>query len=218
MNNIVMLGVQGSGKGTQADRLSGLLGIPTISTGNLFRAEIARDTGLGRDVKAYLDRGDRVPSDITTQMMSERLTEPDTLKGFIIDGYPRTIEQAESLDGIMKGAGRVITDVVYLRITDDEAIRRLSGRRVCSNKSCEASYHVDFKPPVADGICDKCGASLIQRADDVPDAIARRLELYHTDTAPLIDFYRQRGILREIDGEQAIEKVQEAIMASVKKD
>lgn len=216
MHNIVMLGVQGSGKGTQADRLSAKLGIPTISTGNLFRAEIERGTGLGREIQTYVARGDRVPSDITTQVMSERLTEDDTAAGFIIDGYPRTAEQAESLDKIMEGIGRKVTDVVYLRITDDEAVRRLSGRRVCSNKDCETSYHVEFNPPEKDpNKCDRCGGLLVQRQDDTPEAIGRRLELYHTDTAPLIDFYKQRGILHEIDGGRPIDQVEETIVSAI---
>jgi adenylate kinase len=216
MYNIVLFGVQGSGKGTQAERLSAALGIPTIATGNLFRAEIERGTGLGREVKGFLDRGDRVPSEITIQMMSQRLSEQDTNKGFIVDGYPRTVEQAESLERLEAHLGRTVTDVVFLDISDEEAVRRLSGRRVCSNKNCETSYHVEFHKPATPDICDRCGSALIQRKDDVPDAISRRLELYHRDTAPLVDFYRKRGTLREIDGAQPIVQVNQTILAALK--
>jgi adenylate kinase len=208
-----MLGAQGSGKGTQAELLSSRLGVPTISTGRLFRAEIERKTGLGRAIAEYVERGDIVPDDIVDQAISERLSEADALMGFILDGFPRTLEQAEMLEKLLKEAGnRHVTDAVLIKISDEEAVRRLSGRRVCSNKSCEASYHVEFHPPQKDADkCDRCNSPLVQREDDTPDVIKHRLELYHSSTEPVVSFYRDRGLLREVDGEQAITKVEETI-------
>lgn len=213
MNIIVMLGPQGSGKGTQAELLSSRLGLPAISTGRLFRAEIEKKTGLGKAIAEYVERGDIVPADIVDQAISERVSEPDALMGFILDGFPRTLEQAEALDKLLQGQGnRKVTDAVLINISDEEAVRRLSGRRVCSNKSCEASYHVEFHPPQKDpGLCDRCDSPLVQRDDDTPDVIKHRLELYHSDTEPVISYYRERGLLREIDGEQPITKVEETM-------
>lgn len=208
-----MLGAQGSGKGTQAELMSSRLGIPAISTGRLFRAEVERKTGLGRTIAEYLERGDIVPSDIVDQAISERISETDALMGFILDGFPRTLEQAEALDIILeKSGGRKVTDAVLIKISDEEAIRRLSGRRVCSNKRCEASYHVEFHPPQKDpDKCDRCNAPLVQREDDTPEVIQHRLELFHSTTEPIIGYYRDKGLLREVDGEQAITKVEETI-------
>lgn len=207
-----MLGVQGSGKGTQADRISAKFGIPTISTGKLFRAEIERNTGLGREIQSYITEGDLVPNAIINQVMAERLSEEDTASGVIVDGYPRTIDQAKALDETMAGLGRQMTHVVYMKVSDEEAVRRLSGRRVCSNLKCETNYHVEFNPPQKDpNLCDRCGGKLIQRADDNPEAIRRRLELYHKDTAPLVDFYKKKAILHEVDGQQPIPAVEAVI-------
>ena len=147
MNVIVMLGPQGAGKGTQADPLSAKLGIPTISVGKLFRAEIEKNTGLGRAIGEYVDRGDRVPPDMVDQVMGERLTEPDTANGFIIDGYPRTLDQLEALNKIMAQSGKKVTHVLYISAPDEVSIKRLSGRWVCSNLKCEANYHVEYNPP-----------------------------------------------------------------------
>ncbi len=216
MYNILILGAQGSGKGTQAERLSAKLGIPTVSVGHLFRGEIDNNTGLGHEIVAYMSRGDRVPSDIVNQLMRGRLDEEDTVNGVILDGYPRTFDQKDVLDQIFAGLGRQLTHVIYLNVADQESMRRLSGRWVCSNTKCEENYHVTFNPPKKDpSKCDKCGSPLIQREDDKPEAIARRLELYHKDTQPLIDHYRTRGILYEINGEQPIAKVESDIAAAL---
>lgn len=216
MYNILMLGAQGSGKGTQSERLSAKLGIPTISVGHLFRGEIDKHTGLGREIVAYMDRGDRVPSDIVNQLMMGRLAEDDTMNGVILDGYPRTFDQKDELDKIFAEHGRQLTHVIYLKVSDEESLKRLSGRWVCSNTKCEENYHVQFNPPKGDpNKCDKCGSPLIQRQDDTPDAIKHRLELYHKDTQPLIDHYRQRGILYEIDGAQPIAKVEQDLNAAL---
>jgi adenylate kinase len=216
MHNILLLGAQGSGKGTQAERLSAKLGIPTISVGHLFRTEIDKQTGLGREIVAYIERGDRVPDMIVNQLMHGRLSEDDTAAGLILDGYPRTFDQKDMLDGIFREMGRELTHVIYIKVGDEEALRRLSGRMVCSNTKCEENYHVTFNPPKGDpNKCDKCGSPLTQRDDDKPEAIRHRLELYHKDTQPLIEHYRERGILFEIDGEQGIDKVEQDIYAAL---
>jgi len=216
MFNIIMIGPQGSGKGTQAEKMSEKLGIPTISLGKLFRAEIERNTGLGRDLAGYINRGELAPTDLVNQVMSERLSEEDTAQGVIVDGYPRTREQAEALDELMTKLDRQVTHVINLEIADEEAVRRLSGRRVCSNPTCELNYHVEFNPPKGSpDKCDRCGSPLIQRADDTPDAIRQRLKLYHHDTQPLIDFYSSRGLVKRIDGSKPIAEVQSAIFAAL---
>jgi adenylate kinase len=212
MNNVVIFGPQGSGKGTQGERLSKKLGIPDISSGALFRAEVERNTGLGRDIADYITSGQLVPSDMVRQVIRDRISEQDTLEGAIFDGYPRTVEQAETLDELLTEVGRQVTHVILLELSDEEAVKRLSGRRVCTNDRCRLSYHIDFKPPVKDkDHCDRCGSPLIQRQDDVPEAIKQRLDVYHKDTSPLIDFYNQRGIVFRIDGSQTIDKVEKDI-------
>ncbi|MFA6603643.1 MAG: adenylate kinase [Patescibacteria group bacterium] len=216
MFNIIMIGPQGSGKGTQSEKMSEKLGIPTISLGKLFRAEIERNTGLGRDLAGYIERGELVPTDLVNQVMAERLTEEDTVGGFIVDGYPRTKDQAEALDELMTKINRQVTHVISLDIADDEAVRRLSGRRVCSNQDCELNYHIEFNPPKGSpDKCDRCGSPLIQRADDTPEVIRQRLSLYHHDTQPLIDFYSARGLVRRIDGTRPIAEVEAAIAAAL---
>jgi adenylate kinase len=215
MYNILMLGAQGSGKGTQAEKIAAKLGIPAISVGHLFRTEIDNGTGLGDTIQEYMNRGDRVPSSIVNQLMHGRLDEEDVVGGVILDGYPRTIHQMENLDKIFSVNGRALTHVIYINVSDEESLKRLSGRWICSNTQCEANYHETFNPPRVVGVCDKCGSPLVQRADDKPDAIRHRLELYHKDTQPLIDHYRERGILHEINGEQPIAKVEEDINSAL---
>jgi adenylate kinase len=215
MHNIILLGIQGSGKGTQSDRIVSELKIPTVTLGKLFRAEAASGTGLGRTIAGYTAKGDLVPSDIVTQLMRGRLSEDDTANGVILDGFPRSIEQAKVLEGILSGLGREITDVVLLKISDAEAMRRLSGRRVCTNQACETNYHVDFHPPKGDpNICDRCGSKLEQRKDDTPEAIKHRIEIYHQETEPLIEFYRNHEkvhaghiVFHEVNGERSIDEV-----------
>ena len=210
--NIVMLGIQGSGKGTQADRIAERLGIPTISTGKLFRAEIDQKTDLGREISDYMGRGDRVPSELTNRVMGERLGEDDTVNGVIIDGYPRAVDEAEALDQTLAKLGRKVTHVIFIDVTDSVAMKRLEGRMVCSNPKCETNYHIEFNPPKKDpNRCDRCGSPLVKRHDDVPEAIKRRMELYHKDTKPLIDYYRTRGVLVDINGEQDIHEVEAEI-------
>ncbi len=209
MYNILMLGAQGSGKGTQATRLASKLGIPTVSIGKLFRMEIDKKTPRGLEIASYTDKGDRVPNDIVNQLMIGRLAEQDTANGAVLDGFPRTLDQKDALDVLFAEHGRALTHVIYLQISDEESMRRLSGRWVCSNSACEENYHRTFNPPKKDpSRCDTCGSALIQRDDDKPAAIIRRLELYHKDTQPLIDHYRERGILYEVNGEQEIARVE----------
>lgn len=216
MNNILMLGAQGSGKGTQAERLAAKLGIPTVSVGRLFRVEIDNGTDLGKVIEEYVDRGDRVPSENVDQLMRDRLGEEDVANGSILDGYPRTLQQSEHLDRIFGAKDHVLSRVVYINVSDEESLRRLSGRWICSNTKCEENYHEKYNPPKKEaGKCDKCGSPLIQRADDKPDAIRKRLELYHRDTQPLIDLYRTRGILIEVNGEQGIDEVEADISAGL---
>lgn len=216
MYNILMLGAQGSGKGTQAERLAAKLGIPTISVGHLFRDEIAKHTGLGGAILEYVDKGERVPDSMVNQLMDGRLTEEDASVGCIMDGYPRTLDQQAVLDKLFASLGRHVTHVVYLRVSDEASMARLSGRWVCSNLRCEENYHEKFNPPKKDPRrCDKCGSELIQRSDDKLEAIKHRLELYHQDTQPLIDLYRERGILVEVNGEQPIADVEVAINAAL---
>jgi len=211
-----MIGPQGSGKGTQSDLLGLKFRIPRIGLGSLFRAEIAKASELGSQVQEYMDRGDIVPSELSDKVMAERLSKQDAINGAILDAYPRTLEQADALDNNFQSLNREITDVVYLRVSDEEAIRRLSGRRVCSNSACERNYHIQFDPPHGNPeLCDKCGAKVIQRADDTPDAIKHRLSVYHMDTVPLIALYQGLGLLREVDGEKPISEVQASILKAM---
>ncbi len=216
MYNILMLGAQGSGKGTQSERLSAKLGIPTVSVGKLFRTEIDKHTGLGREIVSYIEKGDRVPDDMTNQLMSGRLSEDDAANGLILDGYPRTFAQKDILDKIFEEHGRKLTHVIYIKVDDAVSMARLSGRWVCSNTKCEANYHETMNPPQKEaGKCDRCGSLLVQRDDDKPEAIKHRLELYHKDTQPLIDHYKERGILFEVNGDQPIPKVEADINAAL---
>lgn len=212
MNNIVMIGPQGSGKGTQGELLSKQLEIPIASLGQLLRAETDRNTGLGRDIAGYLQRGEMVPSDIVYHLILDRLEEQDTEHGVILDGYPRKIEQAETLDDIMTRLDRQVTHAFYLDISDDTAVERISGRRVCSNPRCGANYHVENKKPKTAGKCDVCGRDLMIRKDDDPDTVRRRLDLFHQETAPLADYYDKRGIMHRIDATGTIQEVNQTLL------
>lgn len=212
MFNIIMLGPQGAGKGTQAETLAEKLSIPIVSVGKLFRLEIERATGLGAVIAKYVNAGDLVPNDLVDQVMAERLSEEDTENGIILDGYPRIEEQIGNLDRVLIKLGRQVTHVIYLNVADEVSLRRLAGRRVCSNGRCGASYHLEFNPPTkSPDKCDVCGSPLIQRVDDNPEAIKHRLDLYHRDTEPIVDHYRRQGILHEIDGSRSIAAVKASI-------
>ena len=194
---IIMLGAQGTGKGTVAGIMSEKLGIPQISTGDIFRKNISEKTELGIEAEKYISKGNLVPDEITVPMVEDRLTWDDAKNGAILDGFPRTIEQAEKLDEILSKSGKSVELVVNLVTPKDEIIDRMLTRRVCTNQDCKATYNIKLHPPVKEGICDKCGAPLKQRADDSdPEAIKRRLEIYEEKTSPLVEYYKNKGVLR----------------------
>ena len=195
--NIIMLGAQGTGKGTVAGLISEQTGLPQISTGDIFRKNISEKTPLGVEADKYISKGNLVPDDITVPMVEDRLTWDDAKNGVILDGFPRTIEQAEKLDKILAKKGEKIDLVINLVTPKEEIIDRMLTRRVCTNQDCKASYNIKLHPPVKEGICDKCGSPLKQRADDSdPEAIKRRLEIYEEKTSPLVEYYKEKGVLR----------------------
>ena len=197
--NLILLGAPGAGKGTQAEVICAKLHIPAISTGNLIREAIKNGTELGKAVKSYTEAGQLVPDDVVIAMVKERLAADDCKNGFVLDGFPRTLPQAEALDKM----GVVIDKVIDLEVSDEEIIRRLSGRRVCG--SCGASYHTLFKPSQKEGVCDKCGAQTVQRSDDRPETVKARLEVYHKQTEPLIAYYKAQGKLYPVLGQDTVE-------------
>lgn len=195
--NIIMLGAQGTGKGTVAGLISEQTGLPQISTGDIFRKNISEKTPLGVEADKYISKGNLVPDDITVPMVEDRLTWDDAKNGVILDGFPRTIEQAEKLDKILAKKGEKIDLVINLVTPKEEIIDRMLTRRVCTNQYCKATYNIKLHPPVKEGICDKCGSPLKQRADDSdPEAIKRRLEIYEEKTSPLVEYYKEKGVLR----------------------
>ena len=194
---IIMLGAQGTGKGTVAGLLSDSLGIPQISTGDIFRKNISEKTPLGIEADKFISKGNLVPDDITVPMVEDRLNWDDAKNGVILDGFPRTIEQAEKLDKMLSNIGKKVDMVINLVTPKEEIIDRMLTRRVCTNKDCKATYNVKLHPPKVEGICDKCGANLKQRADDSdPEAIKKRLEIYEEKTSPLVNYYQEKGVLR----------------------
>jgi len=203
--NLIFLGPPGSGKGTQAKMLVDKYGIPQISTGDILREAVKEGTPLGKEAKKYMDEGKLVPDEVVVGIVRERLKEPDCTKGFILDGFPRTIPQAEALDKTLEEMGKGIDHVLSLEVDKEELVRRLSGRRTC--KKCGAMYHIIFDPPKKDGICDRCGGELYQRDDDKEETIRERLRVYEEQTAPLIEYYRKKGLLRPIDGVGKIEEI-----------
>lgn len=197
--NLILLGAPGAGKGTQAEVICAKLSIPAISTGNLIREAIKNGTELGKAVKSYTEAGQLVPDDVVIAMVKERLAEDDCKNGFILDGFPRTVPQAEALDKM----GIVIDKVIDIEVSDEEITKRLSGRRVC--ESCGASYHTAFKPSAKENVCDKCGAKTVQRPDDHPDTVRARLAVYHEQTEPLIAYYKAQGKLYPVIGQDKVE-------------
>ena len=204
---LILLGAPGAGKGTQAEILSEKLGIPTISTGNILRAAIKEGTPTGLKAKAFMDEGKLVPDEVIIGIINERVAKEDCANGYILDGVPRTIGQAEA----MEQAGIIFDNVVSIEIADETIVDRMSGRRVC--ESCGASYHLVAVPPKTAGVCDKCGGKLIQRKDDEPATVKARLEVYHKETEPLKAFYAERGLLRSVDNQSSVEAVSEAILS-----
>ncbi|MHA6259211.1 adenylate kinase [Sporosarcina sp. CAU 1771] len=203
--NIVLMGLPGAGKGTQADKIVEKYETPHISTGDMFRAAIKEGTELGVKAKSYMDQGALVPDEVTIGIVRERLSKPDCDKGFLLDGFPRTVPQAEALDELLADMGRSIEHVLNIQVEKDELVARLSGRRIC--KVCGTSYHLQFKPSKVDGVCDKDGGELYQREDDNPETVTNRLEVNMTQTAPLLAFYDAKGVLSNVDGEQHIDEV-----------
>jgi adenylate kinase len=210
---IILLGPPGAGKGTQAKRLVERYGLTVISTGDIFRDQIARGTPLGLQAKEFVDRGDYVPDEITTKMVLERLDQPDVREGFILDGFPRTVPQAQSLERSLAAAGRPLDAVLNFKISDQVALKRLTARLVCPN--CKRSYNLEFKPPRVDGVCDVCGHDLKSRTDDDEETIQRRLEVYHDETKPLALYFWERGLLRDIDSEAAEEVVADRTVEAI---
>lgn len=202
---VVLMGAPGAGKGTQAKSLAQYFGIPHISTGDIFRTSLATKTELGLRAKHYMDAGELVPDDVTVGIMRDRLAAPDTARGFLLDGFPRTLPQAESLAAMLDEFGSPLDAVLELQVEDDEVVRRLSGRRTC--RKCGHIWHVEFDPPSTPGVCDLCGGELLQRDDDLPATILRRLEVYAEQTEPLVGFYRNAGLLRSVSATGAIDEV-----------
>jgi adenylate kinase len=207
--NLVLLGPPGSGKGTQGERLQEDLHLPYYATGDILRAAVRDQTELGRTAKEYMDRGDLVPDDVIVDVIGERIDSPEARDGFILDGFPRTMPQAQALDRKLEELGRGVTAVLLIDVSDDEVMRRLGGRRTCEENG--HVFHVEFNPSQQDGVCDLDGSGLIVRDDDKPEVIRNRLEQYHAKTEPLVDYYDQRSLLRRIDGTAPPDQVTEDV-------
>jgi len=212
--NLILLGPPGAGKGTQAERLAQDFSLPYIATGNMLREAVREQTELGLKAQEYMDRGDLVPDDVIIRMILDRLEQPDTANGFILDGFPRTERQAEALDEELEGLGRRLQVAVLIDVDDDEVVRRLSGRRVCVDPR-QHNYHVDFNAPKHDERCDLDGTRLIQRDDDKPEVVQHRLEQYREKTEPLIGYFERVGILRRVDGSRSPDEVRDQIRATL---
>jgi adenylate kinase len=212
--NLILLGPPGAGKGTQAERLRDDFALPLISTGDILRAEVAEGTELGQQAKTFMDAGDLVPDDVIIGMIMGRVKSPDAADGFLLDGFPRTIAQADALAAALDGLGRHLTGALLIDVPDDELVRRLAGRRVCVKNPAHI-YHVEFDPPKHEDVCDQDGARLIQRDDDREETIRRRLEVYHEQTEPLVGYYDDAGLLRRIDGVRTADEVHAHVRATV---
>jgi adenylate kinase len=208
--NLILLGPPGSGKGTQGERLQEDFRLPYYATGDILRAAVKEGTEVGQQAKEYMDRGDLVPDEVIIGVIAERLQEEEAADGFILDGFPRTVPQAEALDSKMSQLRRDITAVLLIEVPEEEVLRRLGGRRTCEENPGHI-YHVEFDPPKEEGVCDIDGGKLIVRDDDKPDVIKNRLATYREKTAPLVDYYDERGILNRVDGKQSPDEVEERI-------
>ena len=207
---IIMLGAPGAGKGTQAKMIADKYGVPHISTGDIFRANIKNGTELGMEAKKYMDQGLLVPDELTVKILLDRVANDDCKNGYVLDGFPRTIPQAEVLDNALNELGDKIDFAINVDVPDENIINRMSGRRACL--SCGATYHIEHIPPKAEGICDRCGKELILRDDDKPETVKNRLGVYHEQTQPLIDFYEKKGVLESVNGTIPMEDVFQAIV------
>ncbi len=208
---IIMLGAPGAGKGTQAKMIADKYSVPHVSTGDIFRANIKNGTELGMEAKKYMDQGLLVPDELTVKILLDRVAQEDCKNGYVLDGFPRTIPQAKVLDGELEKLGESIDYAIDVDVPDENIINRMSGRRACL--SCGATYHIAHVPPKQDGICDRCGKELVLRDDDKPETVKNRLEIYHEQTQPLIDFYTEKGVLKTVDGTVPMNEVFEAIVA-----
>ena len=212
--NLILLGPPGAGKGTQAERLRDDFGLPHISTGDILRAQVADETQLGMEARRYMDAGELVPDEVIVGMITQRIADVDASDGFLLDGFPRNEAQADALSEALGGLERRLTAALLIEVPDDDLVRRLAGRRVCV-KNPSHIYHVDFDPPKHDEVCDQDGARLIQRDDDKEDVIRRRLEVYHSQTEPLIDYYDRAALLRRFDGSRNADEVHRHIRAAL---
>ncbi len=206
---IVMLGAPGAGKGTQAKRIAAKFSIPHISTGDIFRANIKNNTPLGAKVKSYMDKGELVPDELVIELIMDRFAQDDCVNGYVLDGFPRTIPQAEELDKALKSVNDNLDYAIDVEVTDDNIINRMSGRRACVN--CGATYHIVHNPPKVENVCDTCNGELILRDDDKPETVKNRLDVYHSQTEPLLKYYTEKGILYTVDGTQDMDTVFDSI-------
>ena len=202
---IIMLGAPGAGKGTQAKKIAAKYAIPHISTGDIFRANIKNNTELGQKAKTYMDKGELVPDSLVVDLIMDRFKEADCANGYVLDGFPRTIPQAEALDNALKANGEKVDFAINVEVPDENIINRMSGRRACVG--CGATYHIKYNPTKVEGVCDACGEKLILRDDDKPETVKNRLSVYHEQTQPLIDYYNKAGVLAEVDGTKDMEDV-----------
>ncbi|MEB8374667.1 adenylate kinase [Mammaliicoccus sciuri] len=208
--NIILMGLPGAGKGTQASEIVKKYPIPHISTGDMFRKAIKEETDLGKEAKSYMDRGELVPDEVTIGIVRERLAEEDAKKGFLLDGFPRTVEQADALNKILSDLNRKVDAVINIEVAEEELMNRLTGRRIC--EVCGTTYHLVFNPPKVEGVCDLDGGKLYQREDDNPETVANRLSVNVKQTKPLLDFYENQGVLKNIDGSRQIDNVTEDVI------
>ena len=212
---IIMLGAPGAGKGTQAQMIADQYHIPHVSTGDIFRANIKNGTELGMEAKKYMDQGLLVPDELTVKILLDRVAEEDCKEGYLLDGFPRTIPQAEVLDKALTELGDAIDYAINVDVPDENIVKRMSGRRACL--SCGSTYHMEHIPPKKEGVCDKCGNELVLRDDDKPETVLNRLEVYHKQTQPLIQFYEEKGVLRTVDGTKPMKEVFDSIVEILKK-
>ncbi len=213
--NLLLMGPPGAGKGTQGKRLGAKYSIPLVSTGDILRANVSDGTDLGKKAKSFMNAGELVPDALVLEMISDRLAQEDCAKGFILDGFPRNTAQAESLAGVLEGLSKSIDLALGIDVPDAELVKRLCGRRICTNKACGSGYHLDFDPPKAEGICDDCGSELYQRADDCEETIGARLKVYGEQTAPLIEYYTERKLFKAIDGTGPLDGITAIIVDAV---
>ncbi|POX55431.1 adenylate kinase [Streptomyces sp. Ru71] len=214
---IVLVGPPGAGKGTQATRLTEKLGVPHISTGDLFRANISRQTELGKLAKSYMDAGNLVPDEVTIAMAKDRMEQPDAVNGFLLDGFPRNVSQAEALDELLTTENIKLDAVLDLEAPEDEVVKRIAGRRICRNDSAHV-FHVSYKKPAKEGVCDVCGGELYQRDDDSEETVRTRLEVYHSQTEPIIDYYKAQGLVVTISAMGDVEEVTQRALEALKRE